>query len=242
MYGRILTAAANVALAVWAGAALAEDPLKASLSLPSLDAPSELGMQWVAPSMALNGLPMSIREFDTRWSSADVLDFFEREYAGDKAVRRNDDNMESLGWRDGDYYFSVQAQGTANGSIGQLVVSLAPEMGEPDLDTKFPMPPGAQVVTKIDSLDFGQVAETLTLLTTRSPSATLRWYRSQMPRQEWHLIPFQGQVNSKQGQLQFQRGAQHCQVTVSKGGADYGGQTVVLATWIKSQPREGAFN
>src|SRR6478735_1489642 len=76
MAARCLMAAV---LALAGSAAVAADE-------PRLDCPAfplpEANLTWVAPNIAYNGLPMQIRQFDSKESPKAILDYYRREWRG----------------------------------------------------------------------------------------------------------------------------------------------------------------
>ena len=50
--------------------------------LPRLNAPPDGNMQWVARSMRLNGLPMTVQTFTSRRSVDEIFSFYQSEWRG----------------------------------------------------------------------------------------------------------------------------------------------------------------
>src|SRR5688500_2898307 len=64
-------------LVLWAAAAQAERSTRATSALPNLAAPPQGSAQWIARSMRMNGLPMTLKAFESRLSPESVLAHYE---------------------------------------------------------------------------------------------------------------------------------------------------------------------
>lgn len=214
--------------------AASSDPLK--VELDPVDVMPDMEVEWVGRQMVYNGVPMSIRNFKTSKSSDDVLRYYERIWQAKstgRPIRSKHGEFETIGLKDREFYYTVQARDGGHGSEGTLVVTSALDRYAPNRDTEFPLVPGATVITKIDALDRGVRAETLILVSERPIQAVDAWFQDALAREGWLRQSFSEAEMGKQRVLHFQRASQVCQVTVVGDGPLHDGRTMVLVNWVK---------
>lgn len=98
------------------------------LTLPNLAAPPQGSAQWIARSMRMNGLPMSLKAFESRLSPDAVLSHYESELksSGSHDVRRSvNAPWRVLMFKSHDHLITVQARPASAGSEGTILVSPA---------------------------------------------------------------------------------------------------------------------
>lgn len=209
----------------------ATDPLL--VDLPELDEMQGMKTSWAAQKMAMNGVPMSIKQFTSRRSAEKVLEFYERQWreSGLTPRREGYGEYQTLGAGDDGIYFSVQARDHRGGSEGRITVSR--EVAEPSRDTAFPLPRRTQTVSKIDSLDAGTRAESIVAYAPGSPLQNEQWFRRELERQGWAFDHYANESNAAQKVLAFQRDAELCQLTLVPDQPGYRGKTMLLIHWVK---------
>ncbi|GGI18499.1 hypothetical protein [Oxalicibacterium faecigallinarum] len=164
------------------------------LSCPAFVEPEKTKTEWVAPYMIFNGVPMSVKRFDSEQSPAAILAFYRRAWAQPAGQQQPVENdvppWQTIGVVQGKCFFSVQVQ-TANlsGSTGLLSATQAtdkPRIIPPE--KALPMMTGSQVVNDIEHRDPGKTARTLLLSNTFSPETNADFYRRTLTDQGWKIL------------------------------------------------------
>jgi hypothetical protein len=211
-------------LAVAASAAVAADE-------PRFDCPAfplpEAKLTWVAPNIAYNGLPMQIREFDSKESPKAILDYYRREWRG---TRERPGNIEYPldGWqviaalRERCFYtVQVKASGK-DGSTGLLGMSRLPDpLQVREAGKNFPMMTGSNVINDIDHFDPGKRARTIFFTNDFSPDANAGFYRRVLGGEGWrivvdHALPVGG--NRTAYVMTLKRGAAETNMSITRNG------------------------
>lgn len=213
-----------------------EDPLADEMPVVALM--PEMRGNWVARRMAYNGVPMSIRSFSSKRSAEDVIQYYEsrwKTFTGAHIQRSRADGMETLGVRSDGYYYTVQVRDDGANAQGNLVVTRDLQKAKPDIETDFPLVPGTEVLVKTESLDVGKRAETVVALSERSVASVSRWMDSELRRGGWTKQDFGPTTRGPERVMQYQKGAELCQVTLVANSPLRDGHTSVLVNWIKQQ-------
>lgn len=224
---------------LWFPTANAGDPLMERL--PSFKIMHGMSAQWVAEKMSYNGLPMSVQTFATSRSVQEVLSFYDHRWKsllGGQISRSRSGEFETVGVQQGDYFLSVQARPAQKGSEGTLVVSATPQSRKYSRDerTRFPLVPGSDLVSKIESMDAGIRAETLVIVNDRSAKSNDVWLSAALNRKGWAKQKLSTeQQGFTERVLNFQKGSQLCQVAVVENSPEHQGRTMMLVNWIKGR-------
>lgn len=211
------------------------DPL--AVRLPVLDAMPNAQTAWVAKQMALNGVPMSIRSFKVNKSAQEVLTHYNRKWKthSDAHIEPGKHgDFDTLGFAYNGYYHTVQVRNAHEGAEGLLVVSSELKPNQVDRSTDFPLPSNSQVVSKMESLDEGVRAETITVVNRQSASSNMSFFDWTLPSQGWVRQASQEPANLSDAiQLNFQNGRHLSQVTIQENNSEAQGQTLIMVHWIK---------
>jgi len=221
---RGLRAAALAASVAAAGAVIAaEEP---RMECPAFPLP-EAKLTWVAPNIAYNGLPMQIRQFDSKESPKAILDYYRREWRG---TRERPGNVEYPldGWqviaalRERCFYtVQVKASGK-EGSTGLLGMSRLPDpLQVREAGKHFPMMSGSTVINDIDHFDPGKRGRTILLTNEFSAHANAGFYRRVLASDGWrvvvdHALPVGG--NRTAYVMTLKRGAAETNMSISRHG------------------------
>ncbi|TCS37548.1 hypothetical protein EDC30_104352 [Paucimonas lemoignei] len=222
-------------LGVVAACALASaNAVSAELDCPFFAEP-RARVQWVAQHMVYNGVPMSIKRFDSEQKPEAILAFY-RQAWGNGAPATAPQEYMSGPWQTiavvrGKCFFTVQVQAAGTGSTGLLSATQAPESARlvPD-DKKLPMMSGSTVLNDIDHHDDGKAARTLLLSNGFSAEANADFYRQQLGGQGWKVISSY-QMKTKKGPgitLVMKRGLAEASLVFTREGT----QTMVLANLV----------
>jgi hypothetical protein len=190
--------------------------------------PQGARLLYVASDMAVNGLPMSIKEMRTKDSPDAVLAFYRREWGGRRPGFFENPLQE---WRtiatyDGPCYYTVQVRAQGSGTYALLGVSKRPNVAPRPRGEGFPMPSGSQVFNDLSHRDGPKHGRTLLLTNTQAPDANVLFYRQTFEAEGWVPLVDRLVVTDK-GPAQvmlWRRGLEEASITVQKGGA---GTTVV---------------
>ena len=202
---------------------------------PDPEPPPNGEAQWVAQSMRMNGLPMTIKAFKTSARVDEVIYFYERWWRGKgKAdyTRSTRGEWRTLGIKTDEHYITVQARSTLGGSEGTIAVS-----GDPSkvarVTTRFPHPKSAKVVTLQEYEDFGLQSEHITLLSQRAATVEAREFADMLVRQGWQLVLDRRATKTQGHIIEVQKDAQHAQLSFLPA-RQLGATTAVTVVWKKS--------
>lgn len=173
--------------AVVSGHVLAE-----SLDCPDFPEP-KAKVQWVAPYMIFNGVPMSVKRFDSEQKPADILAFYRTVWAaaGNAAPVENQvAAWQTIGVARGKCFFSVQVQPAGkNGSTGLLSATQTSDTTRViSADKVLPMMTGSSIINDIEHRDDGKNARTILLSNSFSPESNADFYRQNMANQGWKIV------------------------------------------------------
>ena len=215
------------------------DPL--SEKLPVIELMADMQAEWAGERLVYNGVPMSIRNFASRQSAKQVLDYYEKhwkERGSDEISYSTVEEFDSVGIKNRDYFYSVRARDTNYGSEGSLVVSLAlDEVERPGRSTEFPIVPGSEIVSTIEALDRNTRAETVVSTNPRTVGSNEIWFQSQLTRDGWVQEQLGAPLEGERRVITFQKGKQLCQITLIGDNPEHPGRTLVLVHWIKGGER-----
>jgi len=228
------TATTFIALAFVPGSAGAVEPW------PHVDEPPKGGVQWVARSMIVNGVPTSVMQFQSPLTAADITDYYKTKWSsgydhppsihhiGDATV---------IGQMKGSYLMTVKVTANANGG-SQGLISVAQVLGnKPDRDPGIvPLIGGAHVVSVVEAEDGGQHSRQVMIMATQSPEAVADYYTQTLTDSGWHKlqgnvsIPPAGASLPVGSFLAFSRDGQEIQLSIAGSAKGHG--TSVMANVV----------
>lgn len=210
---------------------------RSTAKLPELDAPPQGEAQWVARSMRLNGLPMTLKAFQSRLSSDAVLHHYESWSRGvprAQTRRSNNPPWQVLAIQSQCCYITIQARATLNGSEGTLAVSAALDRAELKTQTAFPRPSSASIVNLQQYEDAGVESEHISLSSTRSVTTEASAFSQALTRAGWRIIRNHRSSHTPRGHvLEAQKGAQHALLTILPDQVRPTG-TAIVVVWRKA--------
>ncbi len=216
-------------------ALLSADALAEELNCPPFPEP-KAKLEWVAPFMVYNGIPMSVRRFDSELTPAEILAFYRRAWSGGPPnmapVEGEAAPWQTIAIARGKCFFTVQVQAAGRtGSTGMLSVSQAPDGPRViSPDHKLPMLSGSKVINDIEHSDDGKSARTLLLSNSFSPQSNADFYRQTLADQGWRPISSY-QMETKNGPgitVVMKRGLAEASLVITRSGT----QTTVLANMV----------
>lgn len=205
--------------------------------LPDVEGPPRGEAQWVARSMRMNGLPMTIKSFQTRLPVDDVLNYYERSSRGKGSQRISRDRngeWRVLGLHTQQHHVSIQVRATEDGSEGTITVTGDVKKEQRKAETKFPRPFGVELASLQEYDDLGIEAEHIDFTSRRSVSVEAQQFRSVLEREGWQFL-IDGPAQKIRGGyvLEAQRGAEQARLVLQPGEA-VGITTSIIVVWRKS--------
>lgn len=194
--------------------------------------PQGAKLLYVAADMAVNGVPMSIKEMRTKDAPEAVLAFYRGEWGRGRPGFFENELQE---WRtiatfDGPCYYTVQVRAQGGGTYALLGVSKRPAVKPRPPGEGFPMPSGTQVFNDLTHHDGPKQGRTLLLGNRQAPDANVLFYRQTFESQGWVALvdrPVATEKGSAYVML-WRRGLEEASITVQKGGPG----TTILANLV----------
>ena len=165
-----------------------------AFAAPRFPAPPDATVGKLGDEMVLNGIPMHIRQFESRKSVQDVLEFYRDYWPRGTAEKPGFTEIDALApWKiitrvEGDFIMTVQVteQGEG-GSRGLLGMSKLPDLERPPVETgkDFPKMKDSIVINDIESRDTGKRARTLQLANRYSVESNANYYRDHYINRGW---------------------------------------------------------
>lgn len=216
-------------------AALSADIDASELDCPRFPEP-QAKLQWVAPYMIYNGVPMSVKRFDSEQRPADILAFYRRAWSGGPGGTAPVENTvgpwQTIAVVRGTCFFTVQVQASGNsGSTGLLSATQAPDkVRVVDSGKALPMMSGSTIINDIEHRDDGKAARTLLLRNSFSAESNADFYRQALADQGWKAVSSY-QMTTKKGPgitLVMKRGLEEANLVITRSGTN----TMVLANMV----------
>lgn len=224
-------------LLLLAGPAGAGALSRLTADLPDLPAPPQGSAQWVAPAMRMNGLPMTLKTFESRLAPDDVFHFYEglaHRWGRSEFRRSRRGTQQLLSIRARDHLISVEAAATVSGSSGTIVVSVVPERSNATAVSRFPRPTSARLVSLQEYEDDGIASEHLSLSSARSIAVETAAFSDALTREGWQVLRRQPMQTVARGMLiEAQRGAELALLTLQPDRSQ-AAATAIVIVWRKS--------
>ena len=204
--------------------------------LPDVPAPPQGSVQWVAQSMRINGLPLTLKTFESRLSPGELFNYYERIAArwGHSEFRRSHMRQaQLLSIRGPDHAITVEATATVSGCTGTITVSGLPELRQTAADSAFPRPATARLVNWQEYDDDGIESEHLSLASSRAVAVEAAAFVSELSRAGWQVIREQSMQTSRGKIIEAQRGAQQALITL-QSDRSHAAATAIVVVWRKS--------
>jgi hypothetical protein len=214
-------------------AALASDFTRTTRSLTELPAPPQGHSEWIARSMRMNGLPMTIKSFRSRLSADALCKHYAasgpRQHVATQQTRNGEWWVLSMSTRN--ELTTIQARDTVAGSEGTITVSPSLDAAQLHVDTTFPRPSSTAIVNLQEYDDAGVEAEFISLSSMRSVTVESRSFVDKLHRDGWQVQQRPAQPGSGQI-IEAQKGAQHALLNLMRNRAQPG--TAIVVVWKKS--------
>jgi hypothetical protein len=204
--------------------------------LPNVDPPPRGAAEWIAPSMRMNGVPMTIKRFTTALTVDDVFNHYEswwrgRGFANLQRYAQGDEQVFSI--NTGEHHISIQAKQTPQGTQGTITVSGDLLRARKEVKTRFPHPPSASVASLQEYEDAGILAEHIDFTSRRAVSNEAADFRGRLQAEGWEIVIDQQVQANGVHVIEAQRGAQIAHL-VLQPGRGVGAATSIIVVWRKS--------
>jgi len=158
---------------------------------PTIVNPPEADVVWVGDDINQNGLLMKIKNFKTKLSIDDVIDFYRIEWHSDskeKPVENDLGPWKVIGKQVGEYYLTVQVKSSNNdNSEGFMGVSKLPVYAGNNENLDFPYLDGTTVESNTSTNDIGKSGQTFVLQNDYSIQSNVSFYESELPARGWAI-------------------------------------------------------
>ena len=204
--------------------------------LPDVPSPPQGSAQWVSQSMRLNGVPMTLKVFESRLSPDELFNYYESQTHlwGHSDFRRQTRGAQQLlSIRSPRAVITIEAHATVAGTEGTITMSEPPELIKPRLASRFPRPPTARLVNCQEYEDDGVEAEHLSLASARSPGVEAQAFAQQLTTAGWQLVRQETMQSARGVIIEAQLGAQLAQITLQPDQSRLA-TTSIVVVWRKS--------
>lgn len=194
-------------------------------AVPDFPPPPDAMVGLVGESMVVNGIPMHIRQFASKRSVLDVLDFYRQYWPKGTEKKPGYTETDALApWQiitrveDG-YLMTVQVTEDGDqGSSGLLGLSKLPdpENDLPVLGRDFPAMRGSKVFNDIESKDLGKQGRTLQIFNHFSVETNANFYRDHYSNHGWNIEMDKGFSGGNSHAQRFSNGDRHVIITIQK--------------------------
>ena len=224
-------------LLVFSALTHASELTRITARFPSVPSPPQGSVQWIAKSMRMNGVPMTLQSLRSKLSPEAVLHYYEswsKQQSSAQSVRTRIDREEALTIKVGDYLISIRAQRGASGTHGIITSSLASLKGNNRVTTAFPAPSHLRLVNLQEYEDEAGEAEHLSFVSTRAPHVETSALARSLEDAGWKLLHQRPMRETMRGYvIETQKGAQHAQLSILPS-ADLALGARILIVWKKS--------
>jgi hypothetical protein len=186
---------------------------RATESLPNLSAPPQGSAHWIAKSMRMNGLPMTLKVFESRLTPDAVLAHYESWMManGSRESRRTNNALwQILMLRSADHFITVHARAVAHGSEGTILVSPTLDPASLRMRSEFPRPASTRIVNLQQYDDDGVQSEHISLSSGRASFTELQDFSQLLISEGWTVVDTRPTHDVQRGYvLEVQRQAEH---------------------------------
>jgi hypothetical protein len=209
---------------------------RATEALPDMSAPPHGSAQWVAKSMRMNGLPMTLKVFESRLTPDAVLSHYESfvKASGTHESRRTINTpWQVLMLKSADHFITVHARAVAHGSEGTILVSPALELASLRMRSEFPRPASTRIVNLQQYDDDGVQSEHISLSSNRASFTELQEFSQLLIGEGWSVLDTRPTQQVHRGfVLEVQRQTEHALLVIVPNAAQPT-TTAIAITWRK---------
>jgi hypothetical protein len=207
----------------------------ATAALPDIAPPASGQAFWIARSMRLNGVPMTMKSFSASTNASEALNHYERDLrlSSDQSTRRTKSGVwQVLSVSAPTYFVTIRARDTLHGTEGTIAVSRPLQQARASHDTRFPHPDIARVVNLQQYDDDGIEAEHISLVSTRSVSMLARDFAVVLKREGWELLRSEASARRGGYVIEAQKAAALAFIHIQR--RERGGDSSIMVVWRKA--------
>jgi hypothetical protein len=210
---------------------------RVTAALPEVPPPPQGQEQWIAKNMRMNGLPMTLKAFQSRLSPDELFNYYESQayrWGHSEYRRATNRDWRLLGIKSSRHYITVQARATIAGSEGTIAVSPTPTRATVNIVSRFPRPKTARLLSLQEYEDAGIESEHLSLSSPRAVAIEAEAFAQELTRAGWQVIRQQPMQTAARGVvIEAQRGAQQALLTLQRDQLQPS-LTAIVVVWRKS--------
>lgn len=207
---------------------------RATDALPDLGAPPQGAAQWIAKSMRMNGLPMTLKVFESRLTPEAVLSHYEssvKASGAHEARRTRNAPWQVLMLKSADHFITVHARAVPHGTEGTILVSPALDPALLRMRTNFPRPASTRIVNLQQYDDDGVQSEHISLSSNRASFTELQDFSQLLISEGWTVVDTRPTREVHRGfVLEVQRQAEHA-LLVFVPNAAQPATTAITVVW-----------
>lgn len=210
--------------------------LPGAWAAPKFPAPPDATIGMPGDAMVVNGFPMHIRQFNSKKSVDEVLEYYRHYWPKGTEEKPGFTETDVLTpWKiitrvEEGYLMTVQVTEQGDqGSTGLLGMSKLPNPDKdlPELGKDFPKMRGSTVFNDIQSKDIGKQGRSLQLMNSFSVESNANYYRDHFTNQGWAVQMDKGFSGGNSYAQRFSNGNQNVIITINKGKS---GSVIVAQT------------
>lgn len=209
---------------------------RATEALPNLGAPPQGSAQWIAKSMRMNGLPMTLKVFESRLTPDAVLAHYEwyaKANGSHESRRTTNAPWHVLMLKSAHHFITVHARAVSHGSEGTILVSPALEPASLRMRSAFPRPASTRIVNLQQYDDEGVQSEHISLSSNRASFTELQEFSQLLMSEGWSVVDTRPTREVHRGfVLEVQRQAEHALLVIVPNAAQPS-TTAIAITWRK---------
>lgn len=206
-------------------------------SLPDIGPPPQGEVQWIARSMRMNGVPMTLKSLRSHLSPTDLFSFYEarlRGEAGGEFRRWSTGEWQLLAIRSTRHYVTLQVRQVATGSEGTIAVTNVPSHTAANLTSEFPRPATTRILSLQEYDDAGIESEHISMSSSRAVAVEARAFRTELTRRGWQVVREQAARDaSRSWIIEAQHGAEQASIALLPDRAQPA-MTAIVVVWRKS--------
>ena len=192
---------------------------------PKFPAPPDSTVGKLSEAMVVNGIPMHIRQFNSKNSVNEVLNFYRNYWPRGTEKKPGYTETDILTpWKiitrvEEGYLMTVQVTENGDrGSRGLLGMSKLPDLDQdlPKLGESFPKLRGSTVFNDIESKDIGKKGRTIQLSNTYSVESNANFYRDYFTNKGWVVDMDKSLSTGKSYAQRFSNGSRNVIITINK--------------------------
>jgi hypothetical protein len=201
------------------GTAHAGSISRAAARLPDAPAPPFGQVNWIAESMRMNGLPMTIKAVYAQSSVEELFYFYESwsKQLPDAQTRRwHTASSEVLSIKAANSLITIEVERALRGAQGTIVTTAPIERAALVKDTSFPHPSSLEVANLQQYEDDGREAEHIIFTSSRAPFLETQAMAGVLDAQGWTIVGEHPSETATQSYvIEAQRNAEQARITIA---------------------------